>query len=333
MEHSYNTRAPAVRRLLREAKEMVDNPSPYCYATPLEDNLFEWHFVIAGPEDTEFHGGLYHGRIILPADYPLKPPSIIVMTPNGRFETNKRICLSISGYHPETWLPSWSIRTALLALVGFMPTPAQGAIGSLSYSADERKRLARLSRNWRCRTCELNNCEFIPPMSDQDSTRTEADKQEAKRLGAQIRLTPEKAKPDEAPPAVVEESSSTLPDPAAAASKPTAAESVAETASGAPPTVTTATTAATTSASDAQDAATMDELRRRQRDLIESRRREQRRLLQNMLGGTSNSQNSAAAQTTTAASSDNGYWLFVFAGVFVIVLLLARRFFLFLDAA
>ncbi|CAK5079567.1 unnamed protein product [Meloidogyne enterolobii] len=42
----------------------------------------------------------------------MKPPNLRLLTPNGRFETNKNICLSISGYHPETWLPSWSIRTA-----------------------------------------------------------------------------------------------------------------------------------------------------------------------------------------------------------------------------
>lgn len=42
--------------------------------------MFEWHFTIRGPPDTEFEGGIYHGRIILPSDYPLKPPSIIVLT-------------------------------------------------------------------------------------------------------------------------------------------------------------------------------------------------------------------------------------------------------------
>ena len=64
----------------------------------------------------------------------MKPPNITFLTPNGRFETNKKICLSISGYHPETWRPSWSIRTALLAMIGFMPTHGTGAIGSLGES-------------------------------------------------------------------------------------------------------------------------------------------------------------------------------------------------------
>jgi ubiquitin-conjugating enzyme E2 J1 len=67
------------------------------------NNQFEWHFTVRGPPETAFEGGFYHGRLSFPTEYPMKPPSIILLTPNGRFETNKKICLSISGYHPETW--------------------------------------------------------------------------------------------------------------------------------------------------------------------------------------------------------------------------------------
>ncbi len=45
-----------------------------------QDNLFEWHFTLRGPGDTSFDGGIYHGRIILPPEYPMKPPSIILLT-------------------------------------------------------------------------------------------------------------------------------------------------------------------------------------------------------------------------------------------------------------
>jgi len=145
-------RSPAVKRLMREAQELKDATEDY-FAQPLEDNLFEWHFTVRGPADTEFEGGMYHGRIILPPEYPMKPPSIIVLTPNGRFDINKKICLSISGHHPESWRPSWSIRTALLAIIGFMPTSGNGAIGSLDYTADERKILAKKSLDWECSQC------------------------------------------------------------------------------------------------------------------------------------------------------------------------------------
>lgn len=86
----------------------------------------------------------------------MKPPSIVLLTPNGRFEVNKKICLSISGHHPETWLPCWSIRTVLLALIAFMLTPADTAIGALDYTSDERKKLARKSQKWSCSHCGVN---------------------------------------------------------------------------------------------------------------------------------------------------------------------------------
>lgn len=41
------------------------------------------------------------------------------------------------------WL-CFLVRTALLALIGFLPTPAGGALGSLEYPPAERKRLAKL---------------------------------------------------------------------------------------------------------------------------------------------------------------------------------------------
>lgn len=153
-ESKYNTKVPAVKRLMREASELKEPTEDYC-AHPLEDNLFEWHFTVKGASTTEFEGGFYHGRIILPSEYPMKPPNIILLTPNGRFEINKKICLSISGYHPETWQPSWSIRTALLALIAFMPTHGEGTIGSLDYTPEERKVLARKSRVWKCTQCGL----------------------------------------------------------------------------------------------------------------------------------------------------------------------------------
>ena len=71
--------AAAVKRLMREAQELKEATSDY-FAQPLSDNLFEWHFTVRGPADTEFEGGIYHGRIILPTNYPMKPPHIIVLT-------------------------------------------------------------------------------------------------------------------------------------------------------------------------------------------------------------------------------------------------------------
>ncbi|XP_028653374.1 ubiquitin-conjugating enzyme E2 J1 isoform X1 [Erpetoichthys calabaricus] len=183
MESKYNRKSPAVKRLMKEAAELRD-PTEHYHAQPLEDNLFEWHFTVRGPPDSDFDGGIYHGRIVLPPEYPMKPPSIILLTPNGRFEVGKKICLSISGHHPETWQPSWSIRTALIAIIGFMPTRGEGAIGSLDYTPEERKMLAKKSQDYCCESCGIPMKAALLPLTS-NSLPSEYDRKD-KELAKQI---------------------------------------------------------------------------------------------------------------------------------------------------
>ena len=39
---------------------------------------------------TEFEQGIYHGRILFPVEYPMKPPSIILLTVNCIFLFRRR---------------------------------------------------------------------------------------------------------------------------------------------------------------------------------------------------------------------------------------------------
>jgi ubiquitin-conjugating enzyme E2 J1 len=198
-------------RIMKEYAEFEKDSSSndYFTARPCEDNLFEsekaaklgrrkyrrmlmsapqhaltvecfvlwfshvvrWHFTIRGPPDSDFQGGRYHGRILLPSQYPFKPPDIVMLTPSGRFETHKKICLSISSFHPKNWQPSWSIRTVLTALIAFFPTPGNGAIGSLEYSSHERKEYALRSNAYTCELCGKSNLELLPDLAEGVSER------------------------------------------------------------------------------------------------------------------------------------------------------------------
>ncbi|KAG5182262.1 ubiquitin-conjugating enzyme/RWD-like protein [Tribonema minus] len=129
---------PAIKRIHADIRELNLEPSPNYHAAPLEDNLFDWHFTLRGPQGTDFQGGIYHGRIQLPAEWPFKPPDITFYTENGRFSVGSKICLSISAHHPEQWQPAWGIRLILEALITFMPTEGGGAIGSLDWPPEER---------------------------------------------------------------------------------------------------------------------------------------------------------------------------------------------------
>jgi ubiquitin-conjugating enzyme E2 J2 len=105
-------------------------------------NLLEWHFVLEGAKGTDFEGGLYHGKLVFPPNYPFKPPSISMLTPNGRFAVNTKLCLSITDYHPESWNPMWSVGTILTGLLSFM-YDNQPTTGSITTSKAEKQRLAR----------------------------------------------------------------------------------------------------------------------------------------------------------------------------------------------
>lgn len=137
----------AQKRLTKEYKSIAANPPPFITAKPNEDNILEWHYVITGPPKTPYEGGQYHGVLRFPADYPFKPPSISIITPNGRFACNTRLCLSMSDYHPDTWNPAWSVLTILTGLLSFM-TGTEQTTGLISTTDGVKQKLAAESKRW-----------------------------------------------------------------------------------------------------------------------------------------------------------------------------------------
>lgn len=137
-------------RLQREHRSLLREPVDNVTATPLPSNLLEWHFVIEGARGTDFEGGFYHGKVLFTTEYPFRPPSIILLTPNGRFSTNLKICMSMTDYHPETWNPVWSVGTILTGLLSFLHD-TQPTTGSISSCSRKKQELARASLEYNVR--------------------------------------------------------------------------------------------------------------------------------------------------------------------------------------
>jgi ubiquitin-conjugating enzyme E2 J1 len=150
--------ASAIKRLSRELSEIeneADQNLPF-KIHPLEDNFLSWHFTLRGPEDSEYAIGEYHGKISFPSDYPFSPPSVIFLTPNGRFDVNVKICLSFTGYHPEHWQPAWGVRTMLLALREHFRVEDKAAIGYLGHTKGDRVKASHKSHQYICSACGYN---------------------------------------------------------------------------------------------------------------------------------------------------------------------------------
>jgi ubiquitin-protein ligase len=159
--------SPTLRRIKKEYKDAVEmgiaydwlkgrlaksskqknstQPPPVCIG-PLATNLKHWHFSFLGCGIYE--QGIYHGRILLPKDYPLSPPRVQMWTPSGRFKPHHDICLSASAYHPETWTPRWTVLSLVQSLRLHMLTNPQ-EIGGVTSSAEETLEYARKSLDWK----------------------------------------------------------------------------------------------------------------------------------------------------------------------------------------
>ena len=123
--------------------------SAYVRIGPFGKNLLRWHFSVAGPANSVYENGIYHGRVLLPKDYPASPPRVQMITPSGRFIPGEDICLSASSYHPETWSPRWTVLSLVDALRLHMLTTAN-EIGGVLASDEKRRQYATESRSWKC---------------------------------------------------------------------------------------------------------------------------------------------------------------------------------------
>ncbi|KAJ3728184.1 UBC-like protein [Lentinula guzmanii] len=150
----------AQKRLTKEFVAMQKDPPPFIWAVPDEKNILTWNYIIRGPPDSPFAGGEFHGLLLFPAEYPFKPPGIKMLTPSGRFHPDKKICFSMSDFHPGSWNPAWSVATILTGLLSFMLSDEM-TTGSINSTSAQKRQFASKSHAW-----NLNQAKFKEAFSD-----------------------------------------------------------------------------------------------------------------------------------------------------------------------
>jgi Ubiquitin-protein ligase len=161
----------------------------YVRMGPFGKNLLRWHFSVLGPSNSPYSEGIYHGRILLPKNYPMSPPRVQMLTPSGRFVPGEDICLSASNYHPETWTPRWTILSLIDALrLHMLTTPNE--IGGIDSTREKRMDLAVQSRRWKSGPIDHGQmvqngifCEKIMLKEQQEQQQEEDDEEGVVLLG------------------------------------------------------------------------------------------------------------------------------------------------------
>eukprot|EP01128_Nolandella_sp_AFSM9_P005370 TRINITY_DN2579_c0_g1_i2.p1 TRINITY_DN2579_c0_g1~~TRINITY_DN2579_c0_g1_i2.p1 ORF type:complete len:172 (+),score=24.32 TRINITY_DN2579_c0_g1_i2:132-647(+) len=138
----------ATRRLVKELKGLQlgrddEERSEVHLTLKNPDDLSRWVAHIKGPEDTPYAGGWFTLDIVVPDNYPLKPPSVSFVTnvfhPNVLYKTGE-ICLDLL---KDAWTPAFTLVAVCRAIIGLLGHPEPDSpfnvdCGNLLRSGDTR---------------------------------------------------------------------------------------------------------------------------------------------------------------------------------------------------
>lgn len=136
------------KRIQNELKLIKKDPLENIDIYPDEADIRTWYFLIHGPDDSDYKDGWYIGKLVLSENYPTTPVDFYMLTPNGRFDIEKKICLTISSYHSDQWSAIWSIQKILGAFLSVMCSDYDTGISHIKKSKEERQMLAANSYSY-----------------------------------------------------------------------------------------------------------------------------------------------------------------------------------------
>ena len=127
-------------RIKKEYLDLQKEKNSNVLVKLVNNDYRHWKGRIKGPIDTCYQGGIFDVDIIIPDDYPFKPPKMKFDTkiwhPNISSVTGA-ICLDIL---KNEWTPALTIRTALISLQALMcepvPNDPQDAVVAKQYMSD-----------------------------------------------------------------------------------------------------------------------------------------------------------------------------------------------------
>jgi ubiquitin-protein ligase len=90
----------------------------------MTDDVGVWYVLLSGFSGTndEYVGGEYLCELTAPPSFPFNPPSFKVLTPNGVYIPDQKVCISIGEYHSQNY-------RAVLGMSGFAKQIISGIIG------------------------------------------------------------------------------------------------------------------------------------------------------------------------------------------------------------
>ncbi|MCL7047778.1 hypothetical protein MKW94_008480 [Papaver nudicaule] len=149
----------ATKRIKKEFKDYLGdrNPPSHCSGGPVvvrhnsSVDLFKWNGVIMGPSDCPFEGGVFYLSIVIPSDYPFKPPVIKFKTKVFHPNIDESGNIQLSILRKKYWTPAMTIIKTLLGICSILTDPDTEDYMSNPISAmyrTNRDQYDKIAREW-----------------------------------------------------------------------------------------------------------------------------------------------------------------------------------------
>ncbi|PHJ25791.1 ubiquitin conjugating enzyme e2 [Cystoisospora suis] len=112
-------------RIQRELRSFLSSPPPNCRVYVHPSNIRIWLIEITGVEGSPYANETYRMKVVIPPDYPFKPPTCFFLHPtpvHPHVYSNGDICLNLLG---SDWRPSLSISSIAVAVLSMLTNAKQ----------------------------------------------------------------------------------------------------------------------------------------------------------------------------------------------------------------
>jgi len=142
------------KRVMKELGEITNSPPAGCKIRLPDDNdVLVWEVKMDGPAESIYAGGHFTINIILPKEYPFKPPTVSFRTkiyhPNVTNDDKGAMCLGM--LRADEWKPPNKIKDVLELVRAILkaPQPDDAVEGGIAQQyKDDRAAFNKVAKDW-----------------------------------------------------------------------------------------------------------------------------------------------------------------------------------------